>query len=314
MTKTDSEAKGTTPLPDFFIVGAPKCGTTSMYNYLRQHPQIFMPEVKEPHYFAGDLTYIRPERRIADWSKYLSLFENATSDQRVGEASTGYMNSKIAAKQIYEFNPEAQIIIMLRNPIEMMRSLHSHRLYHGIENITDFGKALEAEQYRKRGERMPRIPSLVEGCYYREIADFVPQVNRYLDLFPREQILFIIYENFKENWEEEYRRVLEFLGVDSTFTPLPKVYKPNRFVRVGWLNRIVRHPPIWIRKIARRVLSADSRARIASSLLKKSEVVKPRESLPDDLYAQLAKEFKPKVDELSELIDMDLTFWFSSAA
>ena len=134
--------------PDFFIVGAPKCGTTSMFHYLRQHPQIFMPDNKEPHYFGKDLIKMSDEF-IDNEDEYLNLFKDAKSDQKLGEASTFYLYSKSAYKEIKEYNPDAKIIIMLRNPIDFLHSLHSQLLFSGYEDELDFEIAKYFSQQNK---------------------------------------------------------------------------------------------------------------------------------------------------------------------
>jgi len=146
--------------PDFFIVGAPKCGTTAMSDYLRQHPEIYMPQRKEPHFFGSDLDAPYPYF-IRDKEQYFSLFAEAKDEKRVGEASVWYLYSKRAAFEIKEFCPTASIIIMLRNPVDMIYSLHSQRLFTGNEDIPDFEEALEAEEDRKRGLRIPSRTYLV---------------------------------------------------------------------------------------------------------------------------------------------------------
>src|SRR3989339_415720 len=134
--------------PDFFIVGAPKSGTTAMCTYLKQHPEIFMPEKKESHFFGTDLN---SPRFIRDKKIYLSLFSKAKDERRVGESSVWYLYSKKAASEIKEFSPSASIIIMLRNPVDMLYSQHSQFLYNGNEDIACFEEALNAEQDRRRG-------------------------------------------------------------------------------------------------------------------------------------------------------------------
>lgn len=129
--------------PNFFIVGAPKCGTTAMHIYLRQHPEIFMPEKKESHFFGSDLN---SQYFIRDREKYLSLFSEAKDVKRIGEASVWYLYSKQAAYEIKEFSPSASIIIMLRNPVDMLYAQHSQFLYNGNENIASFEDALNAEK------------------------------------------------------------------------------------------------------------------------------------------------------------------------
>src|SRR5882757_7658017 len=146
------------PKPDFFIVGAPKCGTTALYRCLEAHPEIFVPERKELHHFGTDLyspTYVR------QLDEYLSLFAAAGDAKRVGEASVWYLFSKRAATEINAFNPQASVIIMLRNPVEMLHSLHSQHLYNGTEEISDFATALNAEGDRKMGRCLPKdVPAI----------------------------------------------------------------------------------------------------------------------------------------------------------
>ena len=128
--------------PDFFIVGAPKCGTTAMYQWLDAHPEVFVP-VKEIHYFGADLDHRRPE---VSAERYNGLFEPAsTAHKAVGDVGVWYLMSETAAQEIHAYNPDARIIIMLRRPAQMLYSLHSQLLYSGEEDIADFGEALAAE-------------------------------------------------------------------------------------------------------------------------------------------------------------------------
>jgi len=118
--------------PDFFIVGAPKCGTTAMATYLSDHPQIFMPVAKELHFFGSDLDY---RRRRPTQAEYLAAFERGGQATRAGEASVGYLYSERAPTEILEFSPGADILIMLRDPVDMVRSQHSQELFMGQEDI-----------------------------------------------------------------------------------------------------------------------------------------------------------------------------------
>jgi hypothetical protein len=123
--------------PDFFIVGAPRSGTSSMMNYLEEHPDIFMarPPGDEPHFFGTDLS---APWSIADERSYLSLFDDAKDEIRAGEKSVSYLYSKRAAVEIKEFQPSAKIIIMLRNPVDVIYSIHGLRFYLGHENSRCF--------------------------------------------------------------------------------------------------------------------------------------------------------------------------------
>jgi len=163
-----------TILPDFFIVGAPKCGTTAMYIYLKEHPEIFMPEEKELHYFGSDLKSHWFQR---DLNKYLSHFSACNGKKRVGEASVWYLYSKKAATEIKDFSPSSRIIIMLRNPIDMMYSNYYQFLYNGNENLPSFNEAIEAEEDRKRGMSIPETVHFVEGLFYSDTACLASRIK-----------------------------------------------------------------------------------------------------------------------------------------
>ncbi len=146
--------------PDFFIVGAPKCGTTTLYAYLSGHPEVFMPAVKEPNYFLEG-----PAQLGLDEPSYLALFRDAGSADRAGEATPMYLYCESSPAKIKAFNPDAQIIIMLRNPVDFMFSLHNHQLQamHG-EDLPRFEEALAAEPERRQGRALPpdlRTPALL---------------------------------------------------------------------------------------------------------------------------------------------------------
>src|SRR6185436_3306607 len=142
--------RGHSMRPDFFIVGAFKAGTTALYEYLRVHPQIFMSVPKEPMYFGADLT---PRYRRMTEDEYLALFRDARPNQHAGEASPWYLYSTSAAAEINDFALDGRVIIMLRNPVDVMYSQHSQLVFNQREDLADFGAALDAEPDRLAGHR-----------------------------------------------------------------------------------------------------------------------------------------------------------------
>ncbi|MDQ7026705.1 MAG: sulfotransferase [Anaerolineae bacterium] len=185
--------------PNLFIVGAGKSGTTALYEYLRQHPAIFMSEVKEPHYFASDFHVtqsISTFSHYTDELTYLTLFQNAKNVQWLGEASPSNLPSLVAARQIYDFNPDSRIIIILRNPIQTVYAAYYQLHFSQIEPLATFEEALAAQTARHSGYLLPKNlrvhPNLLQ---YYDVMNFPPQVQRYLDVFPREQVHIIIYGN-----------------------------------------------------------------------------------------------------------------------
>jgi len=140
--------------PNFFIIGAPKTGTTALSEYLKDHPNIFFCPVKEPHFFDLDTS----KRLKLNLQTYLSLFAEADPalHQAVGEGSTGYLFSKVAVSEILKFNPNSKFIVMLRNPVDLVQSWHSEMYYEGVEDVVDFEKAWKLEQERRQGRNIPK--------------------------------------------------------------------------------------------------------------------------------------------------------------
>ena len=151
-----------------------------MNDYLSQHPEVFVPGIKEVHFFGSDLHFTKGALR--DEGAYRALFAGATEPRR-GEASVWYLYSRTAAKEIHAFSPDAKVIVMLRNPADMLYSQHSQFLYNGNEDITDFREALAAEPERRAGRRIPASAHLVEGLFYSETVKYAEQLERYFDIF-----------------------------------------------------------------------------------------------------------------------------------
>lgn len=213
--------------PNFFLVGAPRCATTAMCQYLDQHPAIYISKPKEPNFFDGDLLSLKPLHRSYTLSEYLDLFK-AGEGLLCGEGTVWYMLSKTAAREIYQFNPDAKILIMLRNPVDFLYSLHSHLVFYGYEDIQDFESALLAEPDRRQGKRIPPGCHPTELLLYSQLASFTEQIQRYLDVFDRSQIHLTIYDDFVKDTAGTYRKVLEFLGVDANFTTDFEIVNSNK--------------------------------------------------------------------------------------
>jgi Sulfotransferase domain len=209
--------------PDFFIVGHHKSGTTALYQMLRAHPQIYMPALKEPRFFAPDLRALLGSNGAlpTSFEDYLALFDDAAPGQRTGEASPSYLRSELAAQLIARARPDARIIAILREPASFVRSLHLHLLREGVETETDLATAFAHEQITREGRRVLR---------YSDHVRYTEQLRRYHAVFPREQVLVLIYEEFREDNESAVRGVFRFLGVaeDAPLTPV----EANPAVRV----------------------------------------------------------------------------------
>jgi hypothetical protein len=293
--------------PDFFIVGAFKAGTTALYEYLRRHPQIYMPFHKEPHFFGDDLTrhYGRMSR-----AEYMALFRGAKPGQRVGEASTWYLYSTSAAREIEQFTPTAQIIVQLRNPVDVMYAQHSQLLFRSDETLSDFEAALAAEPARRRGERVRPPPVRPETLFYRHSVRFADQVERYLAVFGRDRVHVILFDDLVRDTAETYRHALEFLGIDTAFRPDFAIYNENKRVRIGALQRLVFNPPGPLSGAARRLRRLPLAHHVRDAILRLNSEPDKRPALDPELRARLQRELRPEIERLSRVIGRDLSAWW----
>lgn len=290
--------------PNFFIVGAPKAGTTALHSYLAQHPDVFMSRLKEPQFFAGDIC--GNQRNVTTLSEYLLLFENAHAPA-IGEASTCYLASPGAPEQIRSFCPEARIIGMLRNPIDVMYAEHSERLFDGTESILSFSTALESQEDRRwrcgrfKGERVVRV-------HYRELVKFSEQITRFIDVFGRKNICVILFDDFVSRPQDAYRQVLAFLGLPDHECTFDVVHS-NRRVKSTMLHDRLRHPPGILRKLLHTVLPQSVRRTVGERLNALNIQHVPRPPLDQHLRQRLTLEFSQELKDLGDLIGRDLSMW-----
>jgi hypothetical protein len=302
--------------PTLFIVGHSKSGTTALARFLGEHPAVFMSTPKEPNFFARDFTRGVTEGSFAERSEanYLALFADARPDQVAGEASASYLYSRVAAQEIAAFEPGAKIIAMLREPVSFLHSYHLQKLKNvpaDAEDLRDFGEALAAEPERKRGRRLPPRCQVPDLLFYSERVKYAEQVARYVERFPREHVLVILYDDFLRDNGAVYDEVLAFLGLDRTFAPAFKTYNRGALVRdrrlqafMGQLTHgrgaasLLHHPVRWL---------VPRRARKALAQLAYERVVfKEKPAIPRELEARLRARFRPEVVRLSEMLGRDL--------
>jgi hypothetical protein len=293
------------PRPDFFVVGAFKSGSTALYDQLRRHPQIFMPFHKEPLYFGDDLTRRYGRMSLDD---YLRLFKDAKPGQRVGEASTWYLYSTSAAKEIKEFSPDARIMVVLRNPVDVMYAQHNQLIFNVIEDIPDFKQALDAEPDRRAGKRLPPGPINVENLFYRHSVHFAEQLERYFDVFGRDRVHVMLTDDMKRDGAGVVRGALEFLGVDPSLAAAPPNSNENRRVRSPLVQRLIFAPKLLLplAPFLRRFPLVRS---MRTKMLEMNSEAKPRPPMDPTLRRELIEEFTPEIERLGKLIDRDLSSW-----
>jgi len=301
--------------PSFFIVGAPKCGTTALCKYLNRHPDIFIPALKELNFFDLD---IKSNKKASNLQEYLNFF--AEGEGKVcGEGSPTYLRSEKAAQEIFNFNPDAKILIMLREPVSLLYSLHSQNLYNGSsEDIKDFKLALAAESDRKLGKRIPKICVNPQDLYYRDVVKFSEQIERYFNVFGREKVKIILFDDFQKDLNKIYQEVLVFLDVNPNFETAFQKINSNKQVRNTTLQQLVKRPPTKLLEFGKYFIPLPREKRrallegIKEKLKKLNTKRTSRPELDEEFRKQLQQEFAPEIERLSQLIDRDLTHWYRS--
>jgi len=297
--------------PNLFIVGQHKSGTTALHYFLDQHPDIYMSKEKEPNYFCKDFHkesdfYLECKRyfRFREEQDYLRLFSNSKEAKVVGESSGLYLYSRIAAEEIYKFNPAAKIIIMHRNPVDFIYSLHSHLFNITYENVEDFKTALSLEKERHQGKCIPPREYLPSRLYYSERIKYFEQVKRYYDLFDKSNIKVIIFDDFKENNHKAYKDALKFLGVNDGFVPDFKMVNISKKPRNKIMNFLAQNP-LLLRMI--KVLLPQRYHSIIREIGEKV-LLKKEPRLPMDplLREELMRKYRPEVIKISKFLGIDL--------
>jgi Sulfotransferase family len=294
-------------VPDFFIVGHPKCGTTALYEMLRRHPQVFMPELKETRFFSRELHPRTPASTHPEsLEDYLALFEGARADQRAGEASPSYLRSREAAARIAQVAPAARIIALLREPASFLRSLHMELMRDHVETEKDLGRAIALGEERRR--ELDRHPGLV----YTDYVDYVEQLRRYHAVFAPEQVLVLIYEDFRADNEGTVKRVLRFLEIDDTEPIELTEANPTVRVRSPRVNELVRSLYLGRTPLARaaaapiKALTPRRLRRGGLEAFQRRAVYGAPKAPDEKLMEELRRRFRGEVVALSEYLDRDL--------
>ncbi len=298
--------------PNFFLVGHPRSGSGQLFTWLDRHPQVFSTK-KELHYFGADLRYFDPPRTLEN---YLGYFEGSERYARAGDASTWTLFSERSAAEIRAFAPDARIMMLLRNPVDQLHSLHAHFVFRGDEDIADFRAALDAEEGRAAG-RLPepawRVPR--DCLRYRRMARFAPQVQRFYDAFGRDAVLVMLSEDLRNDPRGTFDKVCTHLGIDTRFEGYdtlfetdPRKANSNRKARSRRVRSFLAHPRNY------RVLEGVDRGLPGHQLALRglrwwNKEFVGREQMDPALRRELQDRFRPWIEETAALIGRDLSRW-----
>jgi len=287
--------------PNFFIIGAPKCGTTSMATWLSDHPRIFMSPSKEPHYFSTDRKWIR----IPSLGLYERQFRRASEQHiAVGEASVWYLYSRVAVPNILQYSPDAKFVVMLRNPVEMVPSLHAQMLYSANEDVSDLRQAWILQEKRRNGEAIPRWCREPSHLQYSSACKLGEMVERLLKLVPRERVLFVVLDDVKASPREEYLRVLEFLGVPDDHRVEFPVLNPAKRLRSLPVKALMR-----LTTKAKRLFHIYGGLGILTWLNRWNTVTSAKQPVDPEFRHILQSHFAFDIQKLERFLGRDFSMW-----
>ena len=293
--------------PNFLIVGAPRAGTTTLYEGLAQHPEIHMSSRKEPWFSEltgeyGPWLGPRDGQPVASWDEYERLFEGADGAKAVGEASTLYLAAPEAPRRIRESLPGVRLICILRQPVDRAYSNFLEHVQEGRETEFDFERAIAAEDDRLRRHWAP-------SWAYTGLGYYGAQLDRYFAEFPRDQMLVLLYEDLARDRTGTYQRIFNFLGVHPGIIPVlpPRINENSGIPKNRLVHQILTHPNP-VRQALRSVLTERQRKAVRSWLLHYTLV---RPHLDPELRSELTERFRLDIERTGALLGRDMSHWLA---
>lgn len=293
-------------MPDFLIIGAQKAGTSSLYFYLKQHPQIYMSPIKEPHFFTYEGAKRNESFAVANQNEsfavinniedYQKLFQGAPESSLKGEASPSYIYAPKAAERIKHYIPNTKLIAILRHPAERAYSNFLHAIRNNHEPLKDFRQALQEEETRIRDNSVFLWHYKSKGFYYK-------QLSRYFELFDRSQIKVCLYEDLNTNPAGVIKDLFEFLEVDSSFEPdVSRKYNVSVVPKNPLLTALIKNlKPVT--PAVKTLLPDGVRHYIRSKVFDTPPPIAP------EMRKQLGEEYREDILQMQELLGRDLSGW-----
>ncbi|MCB0108675.1 MAG: sulfotransferase [Caldilineaceae bacterium] len=295
--------------PNFLIIGAAKAGTTSLYDYLSQHPDVYMCPLKEPKFFSLEghkLDFAGPgdrranRRTVTDWDTYQGLFEHSPMKRATGEKSPIYLYDKATPQRIKRYVPDAKIVVVLRNPVARAYSNYVHMVRDSREPLTDFTDALAAEPARIRA-------NWAYGWHYKQMGFYAEQLQRYYDLFDDSQIRVFLYDDLRTQPAAMIRSLFEFIEVDPSFEP-DMSFRENKtgIPRSARLQLFLKykHP---LKSIIKPFIPSSWRRSLRVAVTNRN--LTPAQKLTETARQQLLADYAEDITNLQDLIKRDLSAW-----
>lgn len=303
------------PFPDFFLVGAPRCGTTALTNWLKRHPNVCFSKPKEPHYFTKVEPLLPNADVRLDYVEANYWHYDPAVHRRLGEGSVSTLYSPEAITRILSFNPDAKFVAVVRNPMGMLPSYHALLLYYMDEEVEDFERAWRLQGERAGGSSLPRRCTDPRLLQYADMARLGKHVETLFRVARRDRCLVIVYDDLVSDPAAGYRSVLEFLGLDW-YEPDFRRRNESRSYRHRWLHRLIYRPPLvdpekLVRFVAGRTRKGGSSfwKRRRKRLIQWNTVPRRPPELSPELRAEIRAVLAADIERLEKLLDRDLGSW-----
>ena len=289
---------------DFFILGAPKAGTTALHSVLNQHPDVFLPSFKEPHFFAEDMGGYKAHSNAAE---FMRLYEN--EDEKIkGDASVFNLYSDVAVPNILKHNPNAKFIVCLRRQVDTVPSFHAQVLFTQDEQEESLSIAWDLVEHRNEGNNIPSGCKCSKVLNYKSIYRYGEQLERLNAIIDANNLLIIFHEDLLSNPLDEYEKILAFIGAEHQILN-NETHNANEVNRFPLVTRVLRHPPDWLKKIKRIVMGRGT-SKIYESLLKANSKVEKRKSLDSIMRAEIINNYIDDIKKLELLLGRKLPEWY----
>ena len=297
--------------PNLFIIGAPKCATSSLATYLAEHPAVFLSTPKEPFFWSEDYPELRNRFGMNSLDAYMKLFEPADGESIIAEGSTNYLRSEVAVRNIMEFNPDAKFIVMLRDPVQVAHAFHSEVLFSAIENVEDFEHAWRLQDDRKLGLHIPNNCEAEQFLQYGEVASYANDLERFFALVPEHQRKVIVFDDFASDTRGVFEQTIEFLDIDLFAKPEFQRCNASHGHRFPTLSKFILNPPPAVRPVMESVRHILRQAQFGPVEKVKHALRKPtkRTPLTPQFHNELCEYFAEDIARTSELLQRDLSHW-----
>jgi Sulfotransferase domain len=296
--------------PSFYVIGAPRCGSTAVSDTLKRNPRISFSVPKETHFLQKDWS----GHSLDVWRRtYVARYHPRLGPQHqaMGDGSVSYIFSPDAIRRALEFDPRARFIAVLRNPVEMLQSYHLRLLYLLDEDVEDFATAWSLQESRTRGENIPkrcREPLLLQ---YGEIGRYGAHLQRVFEVAGRERCLVLLFEDLLQQPRQTYLRILDFIGVEDDGNAQFRRKRQSLSFRSWWLQRLLMNPPDWVLRgvQAMSIKQIPHLKRWRKKLKRINNRPAEHQPLSAETRAMLRRHFTPDIERLAQLLDRDLSHW-----